>query len=172
MFIDGQDGNNTLLLNDKDDPRTDILTIRADQLGTDLGDLFFGPGGQLRYSSMRQLYLFAGAGGNQIDVVSTDGHTRQVGIYGGLLDDSVTVGGMDLLGNVTVSQIHSDVAVHGQGGADSVLVADADASAPARVTVTATQVGADQHDTFFGGGGSLTYDGLTMLTADARMGGD
>jgi hypothetical protein len=124
----------------------------------------------ISYSGLAGLTLNAGSGANQIWVTSTAASTP-VTVNTGTGNSTVTLGGVFF---ATLNGIRSAVTVNGQGVANQVtLNNDWNTTTPDQVTATGSTVTSNTSGSFFGPGGSLTYNNIglvSLFTSDSSTG--
>jgi hypothetical protein len=170
LVVYGQDGVNTLTVNDSDSSASKQVTVTGTQVGAAPGDAFFGPGGRLFYFDFHTLTLDGGHGGNTILVQSTNPGTTTV-VNAGKGANTVLMDSNGLSPGGTINNILSPVFVNGQG-MTQLTVEDADQATTTNVDITKSDVGAAIGNTFWPAGAALSYSGLSALTVDTGMAGD
>ena len=88
MLVDGQEGDDTLIINNVSDTVDDVVTISPTEVGAEPTDSFFGSGGSLGYAGFRQLTVYTSSGNDQVTINGT---------ATGTTTDVATNNGSDLL---------------------------------------------------------------------------
>jgi hypothetical protein len=171
LTVNGQAGTNALTLDDSGSAIGDQATLTPSTLGAGAADTLFGAGGSLAYNGFGFLTLNLGSGSDLVTVEGTaPGTTTTLNDGAGI--DQVVVDSNGPVPGGSVDGVRSKLTVHGQGGGDRLALMDLDDPSGDHVTITPTQVGATPGDTFFGAGGTLTYDGLSLLVLQGGSGGN
>ncbi|MFH1918660.1 MAG: hypothetical protein ABIP48_02060 [Planctomycetota bacterium] len=168
LTIDGGGGpNNALSLLDSVDATPDQVTITDSKVGMGQGDSFFGPNGGLIYSNLTQLNLVTGVAADLISIQATNPGTNML-IGGGAGDDVFLVDSNGQPQGGTVDLIQSKVTLIGGLGSDVLTLDDGGDVTGDTVTVTPTgatagNIGLGASDDFFGAGGSVVYNELSVV---------
>jgi hypothetical protein len=170
VTLNGDAGDDTLVVDDSTDTTGDTATLDAFTVGSAPGDSLFGAGGSLNYNSMVSLRLSAGLGHDTVRVPET-GAATAVTVNAGGGDDHVVVDSSPSSPGGTVNLVRSALIVNGQAGADTLLLEDSSDPDFDSFRITASQV-SPPGDNFFGAGGSLTYGSLVTLDVRAGTAGD
>ena len=167
LTVEGEIGTDSLTVNDTSDLSGDRVTVTDSTVGMDPLDTFFGPGGGLVYRTVEGLVLQLGAGHDDAFVESIHLSTPTY-IQCGKGDDDVVV--KNAAG--TANDVCNRLDVYGHEGHDTLILEDGSEPLPAVVTVSWKDVGAEPGDTYFNGGGFVTYSELEELTVNAGTSGD
>ena len=163
LIINGEGGNNALLVEDSNDAKSKTFTITASNIGAAAGDDLFGAGASLTYNAVDSLTLNGSSGGDTIFMQSTPAGSFD--LNGGNGNNSITVGSGG--STSTVAGIVGAVTINGGAGADNSLTLDNSGSNISNiVTLTPTTVGTTPGDSFFPSGGSLDYGNIQNLTVN------
>ncbi len=120
----------------------------------------------ITYATIESLTVNGASGNNTINVQST-ASTTPVTINAGAGDDNIAIDSNGDTAGGTVDNVLSQITIDGQSGANTLHLEDFDdLSTMIRdiIHVTPTEIGADASDSFFGSGGSLTYNNLAHVT--------
>jgi hypothetical protein len=174
LFVDGQEGANTVTTDDSGVPWKRRLSMGGDAKGGVLsgagsfnGDNYFGTWGTLLFHNITALNVKCGSGGNDVTIDSAPPETT-VNVQTGMGNDFIHIGSW-MCWDV-VHGIVSKIMVDGQRGQDRLDVDDEGDTNSALMTVTASQIGLPG-DNVFGAGGTLFYSGLEYLLLHAGTGG-
>ncbi len=167
----GNDGINTLLIDDSTDDSGDQGTVTDTEIGGASGDNLFGAGGHVTYLNFATMTIWAGKGDDFLNVQGTHEGTATT-IRGNDGDDRMTVDSNGDAAGGTADKIVSSLLMQGFNGSDRVVVADSEDVSADMTTITESQVGAAESVTLFGVGGRLTYGSLEQLTINGGAGGN
>jgi len=163
LSIDGGAGaTNVAALLDQFDPTPDQVTITAFQVGTGVGDNFFGAGGSLTYVNLSQLNLLTGTNDDRLNLRSTNAGTRML-IGGGAGNDAFSIdsNGSGVAGG-TVDLILSEVDLFGGPGVNTLTLDDSGDATGDQASIRPAQpatgtIGDGVGDDLFGAGGVVKY---------------
>jgi CSLREA domain-containing protein len=162
LTIDGQDAHDAVEIDDAAETSASTMSVTPSQV---LGDTtYFGLGGELNYLRLEELTVRSGLGGDIALVTGTNSGTSTTIQTGGSFDQAVVQSAFLL--NTVRSPLILD---GGSLGANALLLNSSDAT-PDQVTITDTQVLGD--GTYFGLGGSFTYQNVTGLAVLTGTAGD
>jgi len=169
LTIDGGGGPaNVLALIDTADATSDHVTITGKEVGMEVGDSFFGPGGGLEYANLTQINVATGSGHDNVELRSTNPSTKML-IGTGAGDDVIWVDSNGQATGGDVELIRSQVEFIGGAGNNALAVDDSDDPTGDTVSVTpkgsvAGLIGQGPSDDFFGTGGGIEYEQIGILS--------
>ncbi len=158
----GAGTSNTLTLDDMSDATGDVFAISSTHIGAEPGNTMFS-GGHVQYDGIGTLNIIGSSGGNTISVHSTGTVTQ---LTAGFNADTIYVDSNGPSAGGTVDNIVHSLAITSGGGLDQLRLDDGDDATGDHVTISDTMVGFDVADTFFGPGGTLTYNNLAALVVN------
>lgn len=177
LTIDGGTGSsNAAGLIDTADVSADQVTITDSEVGTSLGDSYFGPGGGVRYVHLTQLNVASGLGNDTIVLQSTNPGTNLL-VGGGGGNDGFRIDSNGVPAGGTVDLVRSQVTIIGGAGNNGLSMEDHDDPTGDTVSVRPTasnkgEVGLSPGDDYFGPGGGVKYEQMNLVLVATSNAGD